>query len=629
MNLNWYLNRLRKMSLAEIIKRCSEYVGIYYSQIKYHDPAQWPYSSFACSDATLILHRLPGFPIANNRKHYRIYNFGFDLTQPVDWYFSDRKGVRWPAYHYSRINYRPGNPYGDVRINWELNRLQFLPSLAVIDDDLTRSIIKDWLMKNPYLHGPGYLASMEVALRWFSIYWAVCLFKRPIERSLMQDLTGLALASGRFIEKRLSTHSSAGNHLIVEAVGLFWLGKALENDGIGFQWITKAREILANQIPRQINSDGSNKEQSFWYLGFVFGSLYHYFLLEDSTKIPLQVYERVQKLLEFMNDMTLSDGSFPDYGDRDDGFVFRPNDSYDESPFTGLLNIGSFLLKRPEFYRNRGQAEDYLTFWKGEAFSDIVTKNSESNQPVFSEKPHLKTYSEGGMTLMQWGKGRLLFRHAPLGLYSTFGHGHADALSVLFYWDNIPVLIDLGSGQYNGDQQIRDFFRSTIAHNTVEIGGKNQSKILGPFMWEKSYETNLENAGEFPFLFAQASHNGYVDEFSIIHSRKIEWHAPNRLEILDSFLGPGSVPMRGAFHLGRCQKVSLRNNTIDADFRDFVFSINLPLMFSIKVYYGSEDPFIGWRSTLYGNWEPIYSLVFFNEIRKDFKYRIGLEILEK
>ena len=91
------------------------------------------------------------------------------------------------------------------------------------------------------------------------------------------------------------------------------------------------------------------------------------------------------------------------------------------------------------------------------------------------------------MTVMQWNKGKLLFRHSRLGLDNTYGHGHADALSVLFYWDEIPILIDLGSGQYNGDQAIRGFFRSTIAHNTVEIGGENQAEILGPFMWKESY----------------------------------------------------------------------------------------------------------------------------------------------
>ena len=99
-----------------------------------------------------------GVPATDDWKHYRIYiyNTEFDLTEPIDWYFSDNHGKRWPAYHYAQINYRSGNPNGDVRVNWELSRLQFLPEMAVTD--------------------------------------------------------------------------SAGNHLTVEVVGLFWIGKALQTE---------------------------------------------------------------------------------------------------------------------------------------------------------------------------------------------------------------------------------------------------------------------------------------------------------------------------------------------------------------------------------------------------------------
>ena len=149
--------------------------------------------------------------------------------------------------------------------------------------------------------------------------------------------------------------------------------------------------------------------------------------------------------------------------------------------------------------------------------------NEISNYPVVSsDTPQLKTYSDGGMTLMKWGKGRLLFRHARLGLGNTCGHGHADALSVLFSWNNIPVLIDLGSGQYNGNQDIRNFFRSTIAHNTIEIGRESQAKIVGPFLWEKAYETCLTEAEKTPSFFAEAYHTGYKERFGIIHKRRIE-----------------------------------------------------------------------------------------------------------
>jgi hypothetical protein len=244
------------------------------------------------------------------------------------------------------------------------------------------------------------------------------------------------------------------------------------------------------------------------------------------------------------------------------------------------------------------------------------------------EKPQLKTYRDGGMTLMQWSKGRMLFRHAPLGLENTYGHGHADALSLIFFWDNHPVLVDLGSGQYNGNQDIRNFFRSTIAHNTVEIGGKSQAKMLGPFLWEKSYETTLKETGELPILHAEASHNGYMEEFSVLHTRRIEWSSYHQIEIMDSFHGREGLPLRGAFHLGQCKTVERKGQIIEVDFNDFLFSLSFPMEFSLETYYGSKSPFMGWMSTIYGEWVPIHTIIFSAYLHKDYLYKIIFKVTE-
>ena len=318
MNLKWYLHRLSKMNTGELLKRFREELGIRWAQLKYRNPEHWPYRRFAEKTAGLVLHRLPSSPFEYEWTRHPIYNLRFNLTKPIDWHFSEQ-GTRWPASHYAKIDYRPGNPYGDVRINWELNRLQFLPAMALTHEHLARTILIDWLTKNPYLHGPGYLASMEVALRWIPIYWAACLLKQPLDKSLNQSLCGLAVASGKFIESRFSTHSSAGNHLIVEAVGLCWIGRALENTDIGRRWVHTSRGILAKEAIRQINPDGTNKEQSFWYLGFVLDAFLSYFLIEDRSRICAEIWERVEKMLEFLNDVTQDDGMFPDYGDREIG----------------------------------------------------------------------------------------------------------------------------------------------------------------------------------------------------------------------------------------------------------------------------------------------------------------------
>jgi len=268
------------MSPAEVVKRLVEYSGILYSRIRYRDPSRWPYRRFAPEGISLKLHDLPGCPLTNDWKRYQIYNFNFDLTKRVDWYFSGQDNIRWPDWHYSKINYRPGNPYGDVRINWELNRLQFLPVMAVTDEYLAKNILEDWMAKNPFAHGPAYLSSMEVALRWLSVYWTACLFKQPIEKHLEADLTGLAVASGKFIESRLSTHSSAGNQS-------GWV--VLDRKGPGRKWRRKSMDKKGEE---HINGTGAKTDKPGWnepgtellVSGICFGRAFLLFVIGRSIK---------------------------------------------------------------------------------------------------------------------------------------------------------------------------------------------------------------------------------------------------------------------------------------------------------------------------------------------------------
>jgi hypothetical protein len=290
--------------------------------------------------------------------------------------------------------------------------------------------------------------------------------------------------------------------------------------------------------------------------------------------------------------------------------------------------MGAKFFGRGEWMRNNDSGKQRLKFW----FDDASFRyNNKKNPACIDEldKPFLKTYSKGGITLIRWSKGKLIFRHAQLGMDNTYGHGHADALSVLLFWKDTPVLIDVGSGQYNGEPGIRNFFRSTLAHNTVEISGRDQAKMLGPFLWEKSYETFLERVEESPNVVLQASHTGYKDKYGIVHSRKIQWPEPDRITISDQFMGSSKEKARGAFHIGPCKRLVHQNNIVKAYFNEVKLVINFPENFSIKVFYGSVDPFIGWRSSIYGAWEPIYSVIFSFLISNSCSYEINLHISDR
>ena len=74
----------------------------------------------------------------------------------------------------------------------------------------------------------------------------------------------------------------------------------------------------------------------------------------------------------------------------------------------------------------------------------------------------------------------------PHGFLSIAAHAHADALSVEVRYGGVDILADPGTYCYHGEPAWRSYFRSTIAHNTVELGGRSQSSDGGPFMWAAS-----------------------------------------------------------------------------------------------------------------------------------------------
>ncbi len=74
------------------------------------------------------------------------------------------------------------------------------------------------------------------------------------------------------------------------------------------------------------------------------------------------------------------------------------------------------------------------------------------------------------------------------GFLSIAAHAHADALSVELRYGGVDIFADPGTYCYHGEPEWRSYFRSTIAHNTVEVDGQNQSADGGAFLWLQARE---------------------------------------------------------------------------------------------------------------------------------------------
>jgi uncharacterized heparinase superfamily protein len=197
----------------------------------------------------------------------------------------------------------------------------------------------------------------------------------------------------------------------------------------------------------------------------------------------------------------------------------------------------------------------------------------------------------------------LIFDCGPLGFGPIAAHGHADSLSFILTAYGQPYFIDTGSYVYIADNPYRNYFRSTAAHNTIVIDGRNQSEIAGAFLWSDkadSYTDGWISNGQYDRI--SGWHNGYhrlADP--VTHKRVIKFDKQKEIITIDDFLKmKARHKVEQYFHLsGQCRikqvdrknwEISTEGGTITAAFDEKL---------DCSVLSGSENPTCGWFSDTY------------------------------
>ena len=87
------------------------------------------------------------------------------------------------------------------------------------------------------------------------------------------------------------------------------------------------------------------------------------------------------------------------------------------------------------------------------------------------------SFSQSGYYKIDKGNISLLIDAGKVGPDYNPGHAHCDCLSFELCINGEPVLVNSGTYQYQGEK--RSFFRSTSAHNTLMVSGREQSEMWG------------------------------------------------------------------------------------------------------------------------------------------------------
>ena len=119
-------------------------------------------------------------------------------------------------------------------------------------------------------------------------------------------------------------------------------------------------------------------------------------------------------------------------------------------------------------------------------------------------------------------------------------------------YDGTEVLVDPGTYCYHGEPQWRSYFRSTLAHNTIELDGTSQSVEGGPFMWSDHASTRVLDASEEDPQYWTARHSGYAHlDPGARHQRTVCLdRATRHLSVDDVVKSEGRHALRLLLHLG-------------------------------------------------------------------------------
>ncbi len=446
-----------------------------------------------------------------------------DFGLPVDWHYEPISETHSPILHWKQFDEADSKETGDKKIVWELNRHRHFFTLGVAyritkDEKYAEAFVEHlngWMEQNPPGMGVNWVSSLEIAFRVIAWIWSFHLFRgsEAFTADVFAEALKYLYAQGRHIEKYLSTYYSPNTHLTGEALGLYYLGTQLGFFERAEEWRKQGEAILADEIDRQIRPDGVYFEQTTWYHRYTTDFYIQFLLLQRLNGDTLEgekhrkLVSAVRLLLDCQMHFTRPDGSTPIIGD-DDGGKILPDSSDKSDDFRGTLAAGAVIFERGDYKWVAGEVKQNVLWLLGSK-GVLIFDALRAFKPV--KRSH--AFEDGGFYIMRDGWSEddnyLLIDAGEVGSLNG-GHGHADTLSFELAVGGRTILVDSGTYTYHKSKELRDFYRSSVAHNTLTIDGKSSSEFGGIFSWDSMANAKVDSwITQDRFDFFEGSHDGF------------------------------------------------------------------------------------------------------------------------
>ena len=298
---------------------------------------------------------------------------------PIDWQKDFKSGFRWSAKSWHKDQRKKSMIGADLKVPWELARLQHLPQMAFFALKLThfkkqlieefKNQLIDFIATNPPRMGVNWVNTMEVGIRAANILVAYDLFNQIDEYGILnsrfkQIFSNSIYEHGLFIVNHLDFNRKlTSNHYLANIAGLLFISSYLSLNNRNDVWLSFAVQELIKEMHKQFYEDGGNFESSTSYhrlsLEMILFStslllglnpekkqiLVNYDLsnwnrkpglknynsqdykCSDIIRLPDSFVRRIYRAIMFSYHLTKPTNEVPQIGDNDSGrfFRFSPN----------------------------------------------------------------------------------------------------------------------------------------------------------------------------------------------------------------------------------------------------------------------------------------------------------------
>lgn len=257
-----------------------------------------------------------------------------ELGEHIDWHTDFKVGKTWPRRFFRDIDYANLDQPSDVKMVWELSRMQWLVPLGqaflLTSDErysvAARRIIESWISANPYAHSVNWACTMEAALRVVIFTWLFEVFGGGSswrEGQFRQSFLVALWLHVDFAHRHIERSEVNGNHFTADAAALVVGGALFRESEQGLRWLTIGSEELEREMQLQVFADGVDYEASVPYHRLVLELFFvaAYCRRDPGDGFSEAYMQRLGAMARFVAAYSRIDGSSPLWGDADDARV--------------------------------------------------------------------------------------------------------------------------------------------------------------------------------------------------------------------------------------------------------------------------------------------------------------------